>query len=130
MYAASLRLRFFNDIARHRRIVIDRLGVGHAADRRKTAVRRRARAGNDIFLVFLTGIAQMAVHVDKARRDDLARRVVNRRALGRKPLADGRNFSIFNQHVCNPIQTVGRVDHTAAPNQKLFHHAFSLLVSM
>ena len=72
----------------------------------------------------------MAVHVDKARRDDLARRVVNRRVLGRKPLADGRDFSIFNQHVCNLIHTVGRVDHTAAPNQKLFHHAFSLLVSM
>ena len=130
VHAAALRLGLLDDVARHRRVVVDRLGVGHAADRREAAVRRRARAGDDILFVFLTGVAQMAVHVDEARRDDLARRVVDLCLRIGQILADRRDFAIRNQNIRHLVHTVGRVNHTAAANQQLFHQTFSLLVSI
>ena len=130
VHAAALRLGLLDDVARHRRVVVDRLGVGHAADRREAAVRRRARAGDDILFVFLTGVTQMAVHIDEARRDDLARRVVDLRLRVGQVLADRRDFAIRNQNIRHLVHTVGRVNHTAAANQQLFHQTFSLLVSI
>ena len=95
-----------------------------------TAVRRRARSGDDILFVFLTGVAQMAMHVDEARRDDLARRVVDLCLRVGQVLADRRDFAIRNQNIRHLVHTVGRVNHAAAANQQLFHQTFSLLVSI
>ena len=50
-----------------RALVVDRLGVRHAADGREAARGRRARAGLDVFLVFLTRLAQVDVEVDQTR---------------------------------------------------------------
>ena len=51
----------------HRALVVDRLGVRHAAHGREAAGGRRARAGLDVFLVFLARLAQVDVQVDEAR---------------------------------------------------------------
>ena len=128
-HAASLRLRLFDDVARHSRVVIGRLRVGHAANRGKAAVRRRARTGNDILFVFLTRVAQMAVHVDKARGNHLARRIVYLCAVGGKLFANRRDFAVLNQNIRDFIHSIGGVYDVSAANQKLFHHPFSLLVS-
>ena len=95
-----------------------------------TAVRRRARAGDDILFVFLTGVAQMAVHIDEAWRDDLACRVVDLCLRVGQILANRRDFAIRNQNIRHLVHTVGRVNHAAAANQQLFHQTFSLLVSI
>ncbi len=51
-------------------IVGDGIGVRHRADRGESAGRRRARAGRDRLDIFAPRLAQMAVHVDEAGRDD------------------------------------------------------------
>ncbi len=51
-----------------------RLGVGNAGDRRESAGQRRGRAGGDRFVLFAPRLAEVDVHVDQARRDDLAAR--------------------------------------------------------
>jgi hypothetical protein len=56
----------------HRALVVDRLGVRHAADRREATGGRRARAGLDVFLVFLAGLAQVDVEIDEAGDDPQA----------------------------------------------------------
>ena len=116
-HAASLRLRLFDDVARHSRVVVGRLRVGHAANRGKAAVRRRTRAGNDILFIFLTRIAQMAVHIDQARGDYLARCVVYLCSVGGKPFADRRNFAVLNQNIRDFVHPVGGVNDVSAANQ-------------
>ena len=65
----------FHDRACHRGVVIDRPRVWHRADRREAATRCRARARFDRFGAFAARLAQMAMQVDKTRRNDQARRV-------------------------------------------------------
>ena len=131
MNAAALPLRLLQDIARHGSIVVDRVGIRHAAHAREAAARSSLRAGNQVFLIFLARIAQMAVHIDKARRNDAAFRFDHLRAIGREILPDGSNLSVFNKHVRNPVDSVFRIDHTAAADKHRTTHPYaSLLVSM
>ena len=62
-------LRAPHDQLGHRALVVDRLGVRHAADRGEPARGRRARAGLDVLLVLLTGLAQVDVQVDQPGHD-------------------------------------------------------------
>ena len=80
-------------------------------------MRRRARAGNDILFIFLTRVAQMAVHVDKARGDYLARCVIYLCSVGGKPFADRRDFAVLNQNIRNLVHPVGGVNDVSAANQ-------------
>ena len=48
-----------------------RLGVGNAGDRSESAGDRGAGAGEDGFVLFATWLAEVHMHVDQARRDDL-----------------------------------------------------------
>ena len=65
------------------RNVVDRgLGDRHAGDRCKSAHSRRRRSRRDRFLFFLTGLAQVHVHVDQARRHDFPRGVVELHLVG------------------------------------------------
>ena len=70
-----------------RRRVDRRLGVGHAGDRREAAGQRGGGAGLDRLVLLAARLAQLRVHVDQARRDDLARgvdHVLVRRAVARR----------------------------------------------
>ena len=63
------------DVLGHRRRVVHRVGVRHAAHRGVAAGRRRAGAGLDVFLVLLARLAQVRVQVDEAGREPQARRL-------------------------------------------------------
>ena len=80
-------------------------------------MRRRARAGNDILFIFLTRVAQMAVHIDQARGNHLARRVIYLGAVGGKPFADRRDFAVLNQNIRDFVHPVGGVNDVSAANQ-------------
>ena len=67
----------FDDGARDRGVVIHRLRVRHAADGGESAAGGGARAGFDGFGHFLARLAQMAVKINEAGRDDQAGGVEN-----------------------------------------------------
>ena len=60
------------DILGDRGVVVHRIGVRHAGDRREAAGRRGARPGLDRLLVFVSRLAQMHVHVDEAGKNQAA----------------------------------------------------------
>ena len=77
------------------------------------------RAADQVFLVLLTRIAQVAVHIDEARGNHLARRLDHVRILRREILADGGHLAALNQQIADHVHTVGRVDHAAAADERL-----------
>ena len=78
------------------------------------------RAGRDQVVL---GELGTVAHDDVLGEEDLRLRVG-------QILADRRDFAIRNQNIRHFVHTVGRVNHTAAANQQLFHQTFSLLVSI
>ena len=67
--------RLPDDEADGRLVVRHGIGVGHGADRRESAGRRCPGTGCNRLHVLTPRLAQVAVHVDEARRDDPARAV-------------------------------------------------------
>ena len=87
--------------SRHRRVVVDRIGVRHARDGREAAGDGRRRAGRDRLLVLLPRLAQVHVHVDEPGRHDAATPAARRRAR-RRPgrfAADARDAAAVDQDV-------------------------------
>src|SRR2546425_8756415 len=72
--------------------VVPRLRVRHAADGGEPAAGRRARSRLNRFRRFLPRLAQMAVQVNKTRRDDQAGSVKYFGALDPRDLSARRNF--------------------------------------
>ena len=70
-------LGLFDHITRDRGIVVDRVCIRHRANARPTARNRRRTARRDRFLMLLSRLAQMDVHVDKTRSNDQAAGVKN-----------------------------------------------------
>ena len=67
---AGLRfLRLFKNVMHRFCIVYSGVGVRHARYRSHTASRRRISAGDDIFLVGLSGVAEMHVHIAYSRNN-------------------------------------------------------------
>ncbi len=62
----------FDDGARDGGVVVHGLSIRHAADGCESAASGRTRAGFDGFGHFLAGLAQVAVEIDEAGRDDEA----------------------------------------------------------
>ena len=96
-----LLARALDDVAGDGGVVVHRQRIRHAANGRESAGRRGARAGLDGFGVLDTGLAQMHVHVDEARRDDEAGGVEHFRARSRQILAHACNAAIFDANVGN-----------------------------
>lgn len=61
----------------------------------------------------------MDMQIDKARGDDLARRVIDTVRLVRDRFGDFRDFAIFQQQVRHFVQVLGRIDDAALFNQQL-----------
>ncbi len=99
------------DVLDRHRVVDDRVGVGHRADRREAAVGRGARAGFDVFLLLEAGLAQMHVHVDQAGDDDLAAQVALDALFHSEVLADLDDLAVADEDVGGFVQTDLRVDH-------------------
>jgi hypothetical protein len=65
-------LGFLNDIASNPAIIIDRIGIGHTRNRRKSARDCRLGTGLDGFLILITWLTKMYMQVNKPRRDNAA----------------------------------------------------------
>ena len=105
------------DILDAHRVVDDRLRVRHAAHRREAAVGRGARAGRDVFLRLVAGLAQVHVDVHEAGDDDLAAQVALDALLHRKVLADLDDLPVAHEDVGRFVQTDLRVDHVGVLKQ-------------
>ena len=107
--------------ARDGSIVIDRLGIRHAANRGEPSTRRRPRACFDSLRGFLSRLAQVHVDIDKARSDDQSAGVKKLRALRREEFPGRSKLGYFlpiQQHVENSVGLRGRVEDAPVLNQK------------
>ena len=117
--------RLANDESDRRLIVGDGLGVRHRADRGEAARGRRARARRDRLDILASGLAQMAVHVDEARRDERARAVEHLGAIGvrRGPRPIASTFPSRSSTSATSSRPVRRIDHVSALEQHVAHGA-------
>ena len=69
------RLRPFDDPPCHSDVVVDRLRIRHATERRESARDRRGRPGGDGLLVFEAGLTQMHMEIDKAWKNPQTTRI-------------------------------------------------------
>ena len=94
-------------------------GVRHARDRREAAGDRRRGAGRDRFLVLLSRLAQVHVHVDQTRDRRRARSACRRRRrrVDGQIAADPRDAVAVDQHVEHAVAAVRRIDDAPAFQQ-------------
>src|SRR5580700_6907392 len=105
--------RALDDIAGDGGVVVHGRGVWHAADGGESTGSGGARAALDRFGVLEAGLAQVDVHVDKARRDDEAGSVEFGGSGGIKILANSGDAAVFDGYVPYGIELAGGV-HCAA----------------
>ena len=65
----------------------------------------------------------MRVHVDEARRDELARCIVDFRTFSCEVLADGSDLAILDQHISDFVKMLCRIDDPATFEYQ-FHSCF------
>src|SRR5206468_5031808 len=97
-----------------RLLAVQRLfGVRHARHRRDPAGQRRGGAGRDRLVLLAPRLAQVDVHVDQARADDLARGVEG--AVGPQVLLrpDPGDAVALDPQVGDLVEVLRRVDHPA-----------------
>ena len=80
-------------------------------------MRRGARAGGDILLQLVAGLAQMHVDVHEAGDDDLPAQVALDALLHRKVLADLDDLPVAHEDVGRFVRTDLRVDHVGVLKQ-------------
>src|SRR6185295_14505846 len=98
--------------------------VGHGADGGEAARRGRGRSGDDVFLVLLTGLAQVRVDVDEAGADPQVAHVDDPGVTPdgrRQARLDARDLAILKQHVRLRIEAAPRIDDPAAPQTEVRH---------
>ena len=119
--AREVRLRrLLQDVLGDARVVVDRRRVRHAGHGGESAGHRRRRAGRDRFLVLLTGLAQMHVHVEQTRvRTNPAGTSIDLRAVDRNVLSHARDAIAVDQHVEDPVTPVRGIDDPPALKQPL-----------
>ena len=101
----------------------DRLRVRHRRDRRVAAGCCCLRAGLKVLLGLLAWLAEVRVHVDEARRNELARCIVDFRTFSCEVLADGSNLAILDQHISDFVKMLCRIDDPATFEYQ-FHSCF------
>src|SRR5262245_45846960 len=126
-YPRRSLLRAVTYSIKQRRRVEDGIGVGHAANRREAAARRRPRASGDRLLALVARLAQVRVEVHEARRDDPAsRRLDHTRVtpLGgeRRAEANRRHPLALDQRRAWAVESLAGIeDATGAQEQELSH---------
>ena len=73
-------------------------------------------AGLDGFVLFPARLPQVDVHVDQARRDDLAGGVENPLAAGRQRIVRG-DPAAFHEQAANAVQRLAGIDQPAVLNE-------------
>ncbi len=87
------------DVLRHRRVVVHRIGVGHAGDLREAAGDRGRATAREIFLVLLARRAQMGVEIDQAGHDPGPAGLEHVGPLGRKLGPHGGDAAVLDQAI-------------------------------
>ena len=95
----------------------NRLGIRHGRYTGDTTGSSGLRPRFNRFLVGLTRLAEMDVHIDEARCYDEARCVEDFRTVRTEISSDFLNFTIFNENVTNFILLHGRIYDSAAFNE-------------
>ena len=102
--------------AGQRRRINDRLGIRHRRYAGITAGGRRFRTGFEIFFGFLAGFTKMNMHINQAWRDYFAGGINEHGIFCREVCANGSNFAIVNQYICDFIHFIGGINHPAVFN--------------
>ena len=104
------------------RLAVDgRLGVGHARDAGDAARQCRGRAGGDGLVLLAARLAQVDVHVDQPRADDLAAGVDGAVGVQVRPGADGENAAVLKPDVGDLVDALRRIDDPAVGDAKDVH---------
>ena len=115
---ATGALGLADDEADRRLIVRDRIGVRHRADRGESAGRRGARARGDRLDILAARLAQMAVHVDEARRHDESGAVdhLDRVAVAAHVAHSAHRFhhAVDDEQIADVVQPLRGIDDPAA----------------
>jgi hypothetical protein len=93
-------------------IVNRRFRVRHAAYPCEPARRRRARSRGDRFLVLLTRLPQVDVHVDEPRADDVVRGFDDMVVAGGKAAGYFGDAAVLQENIQLCIQVLRRIDYT------------------
>src|SRR6516225_10137000 len=110
------------DELRRRLAVQRRLGVGHAGDGRDAAGQRRRRAGADRLVLLAARFAQVDVHVDQPRTDDLVGGVKGAIGLRRGMRPHAEDVLAANPQVANLIEVLSGVDDPAVADAEGNHN--------
>ena len=99
---STFSARLLSYIIHYRTVIYGRFGIRHAADGSKTAFGRCPGAGSDSFLIFKSGVSQVAMEIDESRTDyqifGLDNRIVCSREDSELFLAYQADFSFGNQN--------------------------------
>ena len=105
---------------RHAGVVVDRPGVGHARHGGEAARHSSGGAGGHRFLVLLSWLAQVHVHVDQAGTHHETRRQLHHLgAVGAQVLADVGNAIAVDQYVEHADTPIRRIDDVPALKKTL-----------
>ena len=86
-----------DDKVRHRRVIVDRVGIRHAGNGREATGHGRAPARSNVFLVLLAGLPQVGVDVDEAGCDPGSFSIEHLGSSGIQSLTDGSDPAVFDQ---------------------------------
>ncbi len=122
IHARQVRVRgLLEHVLRHAGVVVHRVGVGHARNGREAAGDGSGGTGRHGFLVLLSRLPQMHVHVDEPGTDNHTARNLDDDDAGfhRQIAADAGDAIAVYQQVEHAVAAVGRVDQPSALKQPL-----------
>src|SRR5450759_2675619 len=123
-HAQPLVLAAVEHVLGNRRVVYRWVGVGHAEDRRVAAARRGPAAASYVFLVLHSGLAQVGVHLDEARRHDAPGSVDDLAAVPAQASPDLGDGPVFDLDVRFPDEPLREGEDPAALDQNAISHGY------
>ena len=113
----------FHDETRHRRAVVDRNRVRHAADGGESTRRRCPGAALNRFGVLDARFPQVDVNIDKPRRYNVPGGVENLGFADFETRLHGSDQPVLDEHIALRVKTRFRVDYAAVFDQQTTHMA-------
>ena len=117
--------RAFDDVGRHDGRIVHGIRVRHATNAGESARRSGAATGLNRFGVFESGLAQMHVHVDKARGDDHPGGVKDLEASRVQIGANRDDAPVLHGHIGHRVMPARRIHHTAIFDAKTAHSGYA-----
>ena len=108
---------FFQNEARHRRIIIDRFRIRHTTNARESACDGSVCAGLNRLFVLKSRLAEMDMKINKSGCYDEVGSIEYFCAFGGQPFANGFNFAITNEQVEVGFECLRRVENSSVLNE-------------